>query len=168
MKRVVYCGSIPNIADEFIMNNELPKVQAFINELLNSIEVTTGPCHTEVKIDDENDIRLIEIASRSGLLRDRLIRAADGEEYNNLILDSYLGNEIASVELPKTNALLGIIAYESDFAALENARNDCLIVDSHLNGFGLAKKPSILTDAVGYYFIRSAEVQILDNYKVRL
>lgn len=143
-------------------------VQQFINELLNSIGITTGPCHTEVKIDNDNNIRLIEIASRSGLLRDRLIRAAGGEEYNELILRSYLGEEVSNVKLPRTNALLGIIAYESDFRVFNLAVENGLVVDSYLNGAQLTDHPTMLTDAVGYFFISSKNAEIFNNYKVKV
>lgn len=146
----------------------LPYVEIFIEELLNTIGVTTGPCHTEVKIDINNNIRLIEVASRSGLLRDRLIRTAKGEEYNELILKSYLGDRIEIVKLPMSNALLGIMAYDSDFRVFDKAKTNGIVADSHLNGADVSENPTMLTDAVGYFFIQSSDDKFFDNYKVQL
>lgn len=154
---------------DIAQNRELlPIVQAFVDELLSSLNVTVGPCHIEVKIDEHKNIRLIEVASRSGLLRDRLIRAAKGSEYNKLILDSYLGYSITHINPPVTNALLGIIAYESDLNTFKRAKAQNLVVDSFLGENKLSEKPTMLTDAVGYYFIQSQNLSVLNNYKVKL
>lgn len=154
---------------DIAQNRELlPIVQAFVDELLSSLNVTVGPCHIEVKIDEHKNIRLIEVASRSGLLRDRLIRAAKGSEYNKLILDSYLGYSITHINPPVTNALLGIIAYESDYNSFKRARAQNLVVDSFISENKISGKPTMLTDAVGYYFIQSQNLSVLNNYKVKL
>lgn len=143
-------------------------VQKFINHLLPALGVTVGPCHIEVKIDAGNKVRLIEIASRSGLLRDRLIRTAGGPEYNKLILDAYLGKAVAEPNLPSTNGMLGIIAYPADMESFHKAQADGVLFDHYLNGQPMAAKPTMLTDAVGYYFIRNEAVSFFENYNVQL
>jgi predicted ATP-grasp superfamily ATP-dependent carboligase len=145
------------------------KIKLFVEELLNLLNIKYGPCHIEVKIDDELNIRLIEIASRSGMLRDRLLKTADGENYNKLIIDSYLGNTIEKIQLPKTNGCLGMVAYEEDKIIYAKAEKNNLIFDSYfLKNKSFVEKPKTLTDVVGYFFIRSSDVEIFNNYFVKL
>lgn len=158
-----------NVIDQKFNNLIFNKIQIFVKELLNILNVKYGPCHIEVKIDNKLNIRLIEIASRSGLLRDRLLKTADGENYNKLIIDSYLGNTINEIFLPKTNACLAMIAYEEDNIVYKKAENNRLIFDSYFFKNKLfVDKPKTLTDVVGYFFIRSSNVKFLNNYIVKL
>jgi phosphoribosylaminoimidazole carboxylase (NCAIR synthetase) len=144
------------------------KVKSFVQILLSQLKVRFGPCHIEVKIDEELNIKLIEIASRSGLVRDRLIRTANGVDYNELIINSYIGKPLENIELPKKSAMLGIIAYKEDIKQYEAAANADLVFDSFLNGQKFSSNPTMLTDAVGYYFIQSDDVKIFEKYKVKL
>ena len=112
---------------------------------------------------------MIEIASRSGLLRDRLLRASGGENYNKLIIDTYLGNTIGKTELPTSNGCLGMVAYEDDLKCYNRAKKDNLITDSYFYpNYSFVKNPTMLTDVAGYFFIKSKDVSVFNKYKVRL
>lgn len=169
-----YLSASPYFMERFdVISEEVNKekreaVQHFINQLLPALGVTVGPCHIEVKIDASNKVRLIEIASRSGLLRDRLIRTAGGPEYNKLILNAYLGITVSEPTPPSTNGMLGIIAYPADMESFYKAQADGVLLDYYLNGQPMTSNPTMLTDAVGYYFIRNESVSFFENYKVQL
>lgn len=144
-----------------------PSVQLFVEELLNSLNIRFGPCHIEVKINSEGNIRLIEIASRSGLLRDRLIKAARGVCYNELIIKAYSGDKISKPYLPRTNAMLGIIAYEEDMVAYEKAKANGDVYQKYFNGKKFTENPTMLTDAVGYFFVKNDDKSKFENYKMK-
>nr|WP_255552043.1 ATP-grasp domain-containing protein [Roseivirga sp. E12] len=145
-------------------------VEPFMIYLLNILNVQYGPCHTEVKIKGDQ-IALIEIASRSGLVRDRLLKVAKGVDYNELILRAYLGETDIDqnlIHLPQTNAMLGIMAYEEDRDAHQRAKANGLVRDEHLNEKDASKNATMLTDAIGYYFLESSDINDFDKYHVRL
>jgi predicted ATP-grasp superfamily ATP-dependent carboligase len=144
-----------------------PSVQLFVDELLNSLDIQFGPCHIEVKINSEGIIRLIEVASRSGLLRDRLIKAAGGVCYNELIIKAYSGEKISKPFLPRTNAMLGIIAYEEDMVAYEKAKANGDVCQEYFNGNKFTEKPTMLTDAIGYFFLKNDDKRSFENYKMK-
>lgn len=131
----------------------------YVIDLLNSLNIKVGPCHLEVKIDG-NEIFLIEIASRSGLLRDRLIAAANIVDYNELIINAYLKN-LNGVKIEnnhnKQNALLNILIYEQDMEKYRLAKEQEKLVDEYFyKEKKLLNKEIKLTDAYGYFFVSSA------------
>lgn len=159
-----------DVVDKDNTKELLPIVEPFIVDLLNELNIEYGPCHTEVKIKDEQ-IALIEIASRSGLVRDRLLKVAGGVNYNKLILQSYLGisePDLAMISLPTTNAMLGIMAYEEDIEAFKLAKEDGLVKDEYFYYKLASVKATMLTDAIGYYFLESDDVKVFDKYAVKL
>lgn len=147
----------------------LHQAQDFIQRLLDELGVKYGPSHIEVKVDD-GEIRLIEVASRSGLLRDRLIRYANGSDYNKLILDSYLGRISSKAEIrpPSTNALLGIISYPDDLNTFNELLAKSRITDYYFNGKELVDQPKMLTDAIGYFFTQSDDLNRIEEIKLSL
>lgn len=144
-------------------------VQNYVDALLNSLDITVGPCHIEVKI-NKGKIHLIEIASRSGLLRDRLLKCCGGADYNRLIIKAYSGENIESEDVvpPSINAFLGIIAYPSDFKVYQQCKKDEQIFDDFFNGKDMRGKPKRLTDAVGYFFVRSENTTDFEQYSLQL
>jgi carbamoylphosphate synthase large subunit len=158
-----------DVLDKYYNFLVIDNIQSFVNELLNALDIQYGPCHIEVKIDEFLNVRLIEIASRSGLLRDRLLRASGGENYNKHIIDTYLGNTIGKTELPTSNGCLGMVAYEDDLKCYNRAKKDNLITDSYFYpNYSFVKNPTMLTDVAGYFFIKSKDVSVFNKYKVRL
>lgn len=151
-------------------NNKLYNTAySFVNELLNTLDISYGPCHIEVKITKDGTIRLIEIASRSGMLRDKLITAAAGCNFNELIIRSYLGQDLSPyIKLPTRNASLGLIAYEEDIITYNKASKDNQIFEYYLNGKSIVKNPRMLTDVIGYFFIGSDDMEVINRYKVKL
>lgn len=155
-----------NIIDIEVNQRLAKPAKKFVNELLNKINVRVGPSHIEVKIYND-EIRLIELATRSGLLRDRLIKAAKGSDYNELILKSYLGASIKTPIKPlKQNSLLGIIAHKIDLRVFEKSRKSKYFIDSYFNGKKAVSHPKTLTDAIGYFFLSGEELEPLLEFKV--
>ncbi|MCD4679462.1 MAG: ATP-grasp domain-containing protein [Bacteroidales bacterium] len=140
-----------------LYKNYISKFQEYINILLDSLGITVGPCHIEVKV-NTNGIFLIEIASRSGLLRDRLITASKSSNYNELILKSYLDQEIkeSDIKAPSINALLGVMMHPSDLNIYLQAKKDEVLYSDYFFGKGPEIQPKRLTDAYGYFFVQSS------------
>lgn len=130
----------------------------YINILLSALDIKVGPCHTEVKVRD-GKIYLIEVASRSGLLRDKILETSQSSNYNELILRSYLGEKLiqADFKSPGSNALLGVIMTPEDLKIYLHAKSKNKLYSDYFFGKGPVIHPKQLVDAFGYFFICSQE-----------
>ncbi len=131
------------------------KIKYAIFELLNEMGVQWGPCHIEIKIQD-GDVFLIEIASRSGGLRDKLMNFAGYPDYNQLIIDTQF-NFVHEPILnnPKQNSLVNILLYEKDFETVNNAKNNNVFCDVYLNNNKIVDFPQNISEAYGYAYFKS-------------
>jgi predicted ATP-grasp superfamily ATP-dependent carboligase len=124
----------------------------YIDTLLNLFGIKVGPCHIEVKL-NESGIFLIDIASRSGGWRDIMLSYA-GINYNQLILDSYLGIDAnLKTEISNFSVGAGILVFEKDNEKLLEAENSNFFKEKHINGNLIKEQPKSLADAFGYYFV---------------
>jgi biotin carboxylase len=157
-----------NIIDAEEIHELHSKMASFAKKILDIINVQVGPCHIEIKI-QEDAIYLIEVATRSGLLRDKLIKTAGGEDYNKLILNSYLDIELKeTIALPSINSFLGIIAHKEDLLKYRDAKAKGLVVEDFFNNKELSENPKMLTDAIGYFFLKSDNADDFEDYKMKL
>lgn len=134
----------------------------YVNKLLYLFGIQVGPCHIEVKL-NESGIFLIDIASRSGGWRDIMLTYA-GINYNQLILDAYLDNEV-STNMNKCSFSVGagILAYEKDMLKLKQAENSVYFKEKYINGYPIKEQPKTLADAFGYYFVSGESRNELSN-----
>lgn len=139
-----------------IWEKNFMKFNSYINILLNHFDFQVGPAHIEVMVID-NVIYLIEIASRSGGWRDKLLNYSKGSDLNTLILQSYTMNKI-NVELikkPKLNSMVGIKTKFGDEKIEEQAKEHGVLVEVYNNGKNYNHKATNLIDAVGYFYLAS-------------
>lgn len=78
----------------------LRKVRAVTEHALDSLQITTGASHTELKIDDEGRIGLIEIGGRMGgdLIGSHLVRFSTGVDMTELVIRCALGEPVSVPE----------------------------------------------------------------------
>jgi len=129
-----------------------------INELLNKANIKVGPCHIELKVKN-NEIYLIEIASRAGGLRDYLMKVSGYPDFNELILDAYLNNTIKQENLhtPEQNGLVNIFTKVNDLHTFVKGRKDGTLVNYYFNEKGPVPEPKNLIDAYGYAYFKSTK-----------
>jgi biotin carboxylase len=131
------------------LNNLL---EAGIYELLTLFGIQTGPCHIELFL-NENQVSVIEIACRSGGWRDRLIKYAFNQSYNDQIIDAYLTGCLPDFEAPKTGrAEVKLLYTETDLKYLDF--DDQHRVEVYLTGKKSCKEPKSLMDAVCYAYYK--------------
>lgn len=124
----------------------------YIDCLLNHFNIIVGPCHIEVKVNDSG-IFLIDIASRSGGWRDIMLHYA-GINYNQLILNAYLGNKLDSItKYSGVSVGAGIMVYEKDKNKLIEAEKSIFFKEKYILGNSIKEQPKTLADAYGYYFV---------------
>jgi len=123
----------------------------YTETLLNHFGIRVGPCHIEVKVNDSG-IFLIDIASRSGGWRDIMLHYG-GVNYNQLILNAYLGNDLQRIAKCNVSVGAGIMAYGHDKNKLIEAENSIFFKEKYILGNSIKEQPKTLADAYGYYFV---------------
>lgn len=157
-----------NILNQALQNEMLIFFKPFVNLLLKELNIQCGPCHIEVKVRN-NEIYLIDFASRSGGWRDIMLKHA-GINFNKLILQSYLRDYVDFFDFPiaKYSVGAGILTKHSDMIKLGDAQESGKICETHLNGQIPVLKPKSLVDAYGYYFLKTKSknelIKLLPTY----
>lgn len=122
----------------------LKKVQKVIPHALNSLGITTGASHSELKIDNNGDIKLIEIGGRMGgdCIGSDLVRYSTGYDFVRMVIDAACGNELdfTIVEKPRSVEVRFIFT-EKDLADFEKIRSETpdkilKIADMHPENIG--------------------------------
>lgn len=105
----------------------LEKVQQVVPHALDSLGLTTGASHSELKIDDKGNIRLIEIGGRMGgdCIGSDLVRYSTGYDFVRMVIDAACGNELdfTPVETPRPVEVRFIFT-QDDLAAFEKIRSE--------------------------------------------
>lgn len=129
-----------------------------IKELLTTANIKVGPCHIELKVKN-NEIYLIELASRAGGWRDYLMKISGYPDYNQLIIDAYLKNNINEyvIQPPSQNGLVNIMTKVEDLHSFVEGRKDNILESYYFNGNGPVPKPQNLIDAYGYAYFKSTK-----------
>jgi len=144
----------------------MPKIEKSIKELLDSNQITWGPCHIELKVDGDKVV-LIEIASRSGGLRDRLMLNAGYPDYNKLIINTYIQGSIDLEKLqpPNKYGLVNILTQIEDLYPFVNGKKDKTLESFYFYEKGPEPNPQNLTDAYAYAFYTNSKS--LENYSLK-
>ena len=79
-----------------IVNDELlNKVKDVVSHALDSLKVENGASHSEIKIDDNNNIKIVEIGGRMGgdLIGSHLVPISTGYDFVKAVIDVSMGVE---------------------------------------------------------------------------
>ncbi len=73
----------------------LNRVKSVVFHALDSLKITTGASHTELKIDKNGNIRIIEIGGRMGgdYIGSHLVECSTGIDFVKAVIDIAVGNE---------------------------------------------------------------------------
>jgi len=71
------------------------KIRTVVYHALNSLQITEGASHSEIKINENGNIKIIEIGSRMGgdCIGSDLVRISTGVDFTKMVIDVSLGNE---------------------------------------------------------------------------
>lgn len=140
------------------MNAEVHKkylslVQKAVLQLLDAIGVEFGPCHIELKVHN-GKVALIEIASRAGGLRDRLMKLAGYPDYNELILEAYMDARVdeSLLQEPTGHGLVNILTKVADLESVVLGKRDDTLHSLYLYEKGPVYNPQNIIDAYGYAY----------------
>ena len=109
---------------------------------LDALEVTTGASHAEFMVDDEGEVRIIEIGARMGgdCIGSDLVPLSTGYDYVGMVIDTACGREPALVQTrkPYGAAYIHFIFGEEDLKLLEHLKQKApekLRFVSHIESF---------------------------------
>lgn len=112
----------------------IDKIKNIIFHALNSLKITEGASHSEIKIDDNNNIKIIEIGSRMGgdCIGSDLVRISTGYDFTKMVLDVALNiaPDFTQIVKPR-NAYVRFIFEQKDIDECEKMLS---------NGFELERK----------------------------
>ena len=99
------------------------KIQTVVFHALDSLKITEGASHSEIKIDSDGNIKIIEIGSRMGgdCIGSDLVRISTGYDFTKMVIDVALGNkpDFAKVVEPRKAAVRFIFS-KKDIAECES------------------------------------------------
>lgn len=130
------------------------KLRSSISELLDAVGVEVGPSHVEVILSG-SELFLVEVATRAGGLRDRLMELAGYPNYNTAIIEAYLGKRPRFSEIsPNRYALCNILLVPGDLESVSLGRSIGRLIDLDIFRDPVAG-PENIADAFGYAYFAS-------------
>lgn len=101
-----------------ITDAEKEKIQRIVPKALDALKIKNGASHSELKIDDKGNIKIIEIGGRMGgdCIGSDLVKISTGCDFVNMVIDVALGEKL---KLEKANdsktALIKFIFTKEDY-----------------------------------------------------
>ena len=105
----------------------LAKIKALVPKVLDSLGVQYGASHTELKVDERGDIRLIECGARMGgdCIGSDLVKLSTGVDFVRAVIETACGAEPTTESTGKTRvAAIRFLFSEADLRALERIRRE--------------------------------------------
>ncbi|EAJ9014090.1 ATP-grasp domain-containing protein [Campylobacter jejuni] len=141
-----------------ITHHEKKIIQNEIIKVLNAFKINFGASHIEIKLHD-NTVKIIEIASRMGGLRDVLAYHSYGIDYLQLLIQSSLKQELKKINTKAENfCLVKMIFTQEDYLFYKKIKSlypEFLIKEKiHFNNIENFDYSSSLMDSKGYYYIK--------------
>ena len=145
----------------------LERVKSIVNHALDSLGIEYGASHSEVKIDDKGEIKIIEIGGRMGgdFIGSDLVEISTGFDFVNAVIDIALGNEPIKKNADTTIAAVRFIFSEEDVNVLnEMKRNDPdILVSEEVNEIS-RNAVHDSSERFGYYLFKSDNIEIIKKY----
>ena len=133
------------------------RIRARILDTLNAFGIQHGACHIELRVTPENELYIIEIASRIGGWRSELIRNATGIDYTDLLLKSHEGSPLLPERKKSKYCLVKMIFSHSDLNREQALRSNPSYTVSPITWLkdSIIDSKSSLMDSAGYYFVEA-------------
>lgn len=122
----------------------LEKVKNVISNALNSLEIKNGASHSEIKIDEKGNIKIIEIGSRMGgdCIGSDLVRYSTGYDFVKMVIDVACGNAPDFTKVCEPIKVESVFIFtEKDLEEFENLKKNnpekiLKVVDYHPENIG--------------------------------
>lgn len=145
-----------------ISNDIAEKIKEVVYHALNSLKITEGASHSEIKIDSKGAIKIIEIGSRMGgdCIGSDLVRISTGFDFTKMVIDVALGNEpnFVRIDTPR-NASVRFIFTANDIKECEKMiekgwKLERKFIEHEFDGHTITDS----SNRYGYYIFKGAEI----------
>ncbi|WP_155833597.1 ATP-grasp domain-containing protein [Halomonas sp. BC04] len=162
-----YFGSKPFFAETHVIFpaqlslNKRDEVYCAVYKTLDSFGVFVGACHVEIRVAEDGQVYIIELATRMGGWRHELIAHAFGADYSNMMLKAYEGLDVSSENEKNSYAVLKHLYSDSDIDLYDKLIKDKRFFVSDVTWLkdSIQDKQSSLMDSAGYFFIESSRYE---------
>lgn len=146
----------------------IEKAKEEIFKALNALDVKIGASHSEFIIDDNKNVKIIEIGSRMGgdCIGSDLVRLSTGYDFTKMVIQTALGEKPDLSRNEKaSNAAIKYIFTEKDFEKLEiikESNPDILVKQSSIE---IDKNKEIVDSSsrYGFFIIKSDDKQKVED-----
>lgn len=151
-----------------ISEDVMQKVQKVVFHALDSLGITYGASHSELKIDAKGNIKLIEIGGRMGgdFIGSHLVELSTGIDFVKAVIEIALGIEpkLELREKPQIAAVRFVLS-QDDLVVLEQIKKEHpeFLVQESINN----EKTGAVVDSstrYGYYLLRAETIEELEAY----
>ena len=146
----------------------LKRVEAVTRHALTSLGLTCGASHTEIKIDRDGAIRLIEIGGRMGgdCIGSALVELSTGIDFVRAVIETALGREPEDIEpLFHRAAAVRFILTQDDLNALERVKREApqLLKEYSVQPFD-GRQVTDSSTRFGYFLLHANAPEALVRY----
>ncbi|MBQ3479795.1 MAG: ATP-grasp domain-containing protein [Clostridia bacterium] len=146
----------------------LKRVEAVTRHALTSLGLTCGASHTEIKIDRDGAIRLIEIGGRMGgdCIGSALVELSTGIDFVRAVIETALGRAPENIEpLFHRAAAVRFILSEDDLNALERVKREApqLLKEYSVQPFD-GRQVTDSSTRFGYFLLHADAPETLVRY----
>ncbi len=150
-----------------VSDEVLGKVKDVVNHALDTLGITNGASHTEIKIDDKGTIRIIEIGGRMGgdFIGSDLVRISTGIDFVRAVIQVAVGEkpDLSKVCSPMI-AGVRFIFNEEDISVYNRLsdKDPSMIVSSEIRE--IKGEVSDSSTRFGYYLMASKDMETMKQY----
>lgn len=151
-----------------IEDNLRSKIYSVVTQGLDSIGILYGASHSELKIDDDGNIKIIEIGGRMGgdFIGSDLVKLSTGYDFVKAVIDVALGYEPESYDIYKKKyAAVRFIFNEDDVAIFEKIKSEApqFLKDYDIN-YDVEGEVTDSSNRFGYYIMCGNKMSDIVEY----
>ena len=147
---------IGHIEPALMHESTLRRVEKVVTHALDTLEISNSASHSEIKIDDDGTVTIVEIGGRMGgdCIGSHLVRYSTGIDYIRATIQVACGNKPDLVQLEEGIPVeIRYIISEDDLRDMDKAKKDgrfIELIDYHPELFGNVKSSA---DRAGCYLV---------------
>lgn len=150
-----------------ISDEMLEEVKAVVSHALDSLGVQYGASHSEVKIDSDGQIKIIEIGARMGgdNIGSSLVQLSTGYDFLDAVIEIALGNKPTSKKDKSSFAGIRFVLKEVDIEVLNKIKSDNpeILIEEDVHEI-TDEKVTDSASRFGFYIISSDNRDDVEKY----
>lgn len=147
----------------------IEKIRKTVFHALDSLEIKNSASHSEIKINDDGVIKIIEIGARMGgdFIGSNLVQMSTGYDFVKAVIDVALGNKIDIFEPKNSNSYAAVrfIFSHDDIDVLNQIKNDdnSILVCENVGEIS-SQEVKDSSSRFGYYLMKADNLETIKKY----